>query len=257
VTDLHLEYAGACRTKFRGVPESAGRLLLLGEDNPISMAPEHALYPLPEGCAGNRLCDRILAVSRQTYLAIWRTNLCVEKWSRKAARNRAMNLVVSSAPWRTVILLGSKVTQIFNKAFENELAGGSSSVGRGKIAPFTHARATVDDADFLFVSLPHPSGRNPFWNDPRNAVAARRLLAEIVPEYPWGERLVSGAVPAAPALDLAVLSPDQRERAKRAEEKYQQFAAPVNRPRCYACCQENCGCTPGGCTCDCHGSGAA
>jgi hypothetical protein len=169
--------------------EIAGHILLIGEDNPQSSAPEHALYPLPSGCAGNRLCDRIFAVPRATYLATWRTNLCNPTWSRKAARNRAMNLVVASAPWRAIVLLGSKVTQTFNKAFERELALG----GRGPMAPFTHARATVDDAEFLFVSLPHPSGKNLFWNDSKNAVAARRMLGDLLPGYPWGERLEDGA----------------------------------------------------------------
>ena len=56
MTDLlHLEHLGACRSALRDTPDACGRILLCGEDNPVSAEPEHALYPLPDNCAGHRL----------------------------------------------------------------------------------------------------------------------------------------------------------------------------------------------------------
>ncbi len=193
---LHLSHAGACRTAFRVTPEACGRVLLVGEDNPLSSAPEHALFCHPPGCAGARLQSDILGVSRATYLALWRTNLCSPKWSAPAARDRAHDLLFDAArPWSTIVLLGRKVADVFARVLEPS-ARSPLSGKRAEFSPFSSTR--LDDRgrwvdhlipqqyDVTIVSLPHPSGRNLLWNDARRIADARVLLAEVVPEIAWG-----------------------------------------------------------------------
>lgn len=193
---LHLTHLDACRTAFPGAPAAAAKILFLGEDNPVSSAPEHALFPYPEGCAGERFCNAILGVTRHTYLATWRTNLCVGGWDRSDAIARAHDLFfTASRPWNTIVLLGAKVMDAFTRMLK-------PSAPKLKLKPFTTTlldmRGRVDavgkrqlDEDVVLVSLPHPSGRNFVWNEPRCAVQARALLREVAPDYPWGEALIS------------------------------------------------------------------
>lgn len=123
---LHLKHLGACRTAFRDAPEACGRILMVGEDNPVSAAPEHALFPYPPRCAGWNLQDKILGIPRMHYLAIWRTNLCTGSWSVKSARERAKVLLATArlhegqdrVPWDVVVLLGAKVNDAVATALE-------------------------------------------------------------------------------------------------------------------------------------------
>ncbi|MGN6108968.1 MAG: hypothetical protein ACTHU0_27930 [Kofleriaceae bacterium] len=183
---LHTEVSGACRTKFHDAPAAAASVLLVGEDNPLSAAPEHALFPYPAGCSGWRLCNKILDVSRRTYLATWRTNLCVGKWSKLAARTRSIQLLRHDVPWSTLVLLGRKVHDAFAHILPADAPRG----------PFSSAEATTRymsgdqtelERTFRLVFLPHPSGRNLVWNTPGASANARALLAEVVPDYPCGE----------------------------------------------------------------------
>jgi hypothetical protein len=180
---LHLTHLDACRTAFPDAPIAAGRLLLLGEDNPLSAAPEHALFPYPEGCSGHRLRG-ILGVHKATYLATWRTNLCVGKWSKGDADTRLIQLFAGDVPWDTVVMLGRKVAGVFAQLHD--------------VPPFGQLRHEVVYMNgphvgtrrvFQVVSLPHPSGRNAIWNDPHRAADARKLLSEVMPDYPAGEAL--------------------------------------------------------------------
>lgn len=133
----------------------------MGEDNPHSGDPRHALCPYPPGCAGSRLQDRILDVSLGDYLRRYdRVNLCAGKWSAPEARLRAAGLVSDGA---LLVLLGAKVAAAFGLDHE----------------PFTVAglRGAV------VVQLPHPSGRCRVWNDPASYGRARAVLraAGILP----------------------------------------------------------------------------
>jgi hypothetical protein len=149
-----------------------GRVLLVGEDNPYGSDPEFALYCYPPGCAGYRL-RRILGLPQHQYLALHRTNLCDEAWSKSRARQRALELLTPTAPWQVMVLLGRKVTETFEKV---ALAG----------APLV-AFSTRDCCPGMrLVSLPHPSGRNLVWNQPWARIRAREILRELVPEMPWG-----------------------------------------------------------------------
>lgn len=156
------EYQGAWRCSL----SSMGRdVLLLGEDNPRSSDPRHALYPYPPGCAGWRLAEKVAGWGSSAQLAMWRTNLCAGRWSTREARDRAREILAAGddAPWRVVVLLGTKVADAFR-----------------------HVDARVPEGTFLghrlpggptLVLLPHPSGRCRAWNAPTSVERARELLS--------------------------------------------------------------------------------
>lgn len=175
------EYLRACRTPFPTADYACSRVLLVGEDNPYGSTPEWALYCAPEGCAGQRLQARILGLRPDVYLSIWRTNLCAGGWSMKAAKARADDLFSTYlGSWRTIVMLGRKVADAFARA-----------TGKA-VPPFGQSRHVVHFSEYTnavrtLVSLPHPSGRNTIWNDPRRVIDARMLLAEVAPDVPWGE----------------------------------------------------------------------
>ncbi len=156
-----------------GDPRS--RILLVGEDNPLSDAPEHALYPYPPSCSGARL-RWILQLSEDDYLALHRTNLCAsEAWSMREARRRAALLSADpSAPWRILVLLGRKVADAFSYERPFFTTG---------IEPAT---ATWREPLWL-VSLPHPSGRVTLWNKEEHRLRARAILRELAPAIGWGD----------------------------------------------------------------------
>ena len=172
---LHLQHAGACRTAFRDAPDTCARILLVGEDNPISAAPEHALFCAPAGCAGQRLQELILGLPKTQYLALWRTNLCVDGWNTRRARARARDLVLTDAPWRIIVMLGAKVASAFSGVTTDESV----------VAPFCVAASDR----FKFATLPHPSGRNTIWNQRGPIENARRLMVELAPELAWGRSI--------------------------------------------------------------------
>lgn len=180
MSDMHLTHLGACRTAFRVAPEACGRILLVGEDNPISDAPEHALYCGPVGCSGWRLQEKIFGLPRLQYLALWRTNLCVGGWSTKKARERARELTPPNTPWNLIILLGRKVASVFSQVVTGDSppfhvretnAGSRSSGGQGL---------------FRFLSLPHPSGINARSYGAQAVADTRQIMRELAPDLAWG-----------------------------------------------------------------------
>jgi hypothetical protein len=149
-----------------------GRVILIGESNPYGSDPEFALYCYPPGCAGYRL-RRIFGLPQHQYLALHRVNLCVGDWSKGQAERKAAELMDPGAPWRVMVMLGRKVAEAFEKV----------ALGGVPIVPFStreHASGRT------LVSLPHPSGRNPVWNQPSTRARAREILRAIAPELPWG-----------------------------------------------------------------------
>jgi hypothetical protein len=130
--------------------------LLVGESNPYGANPEFALYPAPRGCSGDRLCRLVLRMDPDAYLdAFERVNLCAGKWSMKAARARAGELLASRAAGVTV-LLGARVCNAFGLAF----------------VPFS----VVPGGDQVVAILPHPSGLSRAWNEPGAYDRARSVL---------------------------------------------------------------------------------
>jgi hypothetical protein len=130
--------------------------LLVGEVNPLSDRPEHALYPWPANCSGERLQRLVIGVSRPDYLrAFDRVDLCVGKWSLRAARTRAAEL----APGRPlIILLGTKVCSAFGVTYD----------------PFTII--VTSQWSGRFVVLPHPSGLCRHWQVAGAYLRARDVL---------------------------------------------------------------------------------
>lgn len=149
-----------------------GRVLLLGENNPYGPDPEFALYCDPPGCSGDRL-RRILGLSESQYLPLHRANLCDGPWSRARGKERALELLSPQAPWQVMVLLGRKVTEVFEKAALDDV-------------PFVAFSTRTCCPGMTLVSLPHPSGQNAgLWN--RSARdRARQILRALAPEVPWG-----------------------------------------------------------------------
>jgi hypothetical protein len=148
------------------------RVALLGEDNPYGADPEFALYNYPPGCAGYRL-RRILGLPQHQYLALHRINLCDGTWSNARARERALELLTPSVPWRVMVLLGRKVTETFVKVALDDVP----------LVPFASRTCCPG---MTLVSLPHPSGRNAGPWSGKAPMRAREILRDLVPEIPWG-----------------------------------------------------------------------
>lgn len=155
------------------------KAVLVGEDNPYSARPDRALFPEPERSAGGRLCRVVIGLEVAHYLAIYaRVNLCAQRWNAREARERAVSLIAewdalddarraagSLAPQSATpfVLLGRKVSEAF----------------AGYFTPyttlFTGTRAVRRD----YAMLPHPSGLNRMWNEPRAVERARETLARV------------------------------------------------------------------------------
>lgn len=137
-------------------------IVLVGEAPERAIAPDEALA----GRIGQRLA-KLAGISLRTYLERTRRLNVYEEpppaWSRSEASVRANHI------WRTlragdqVILLGSRVAEAFGVA------------GRQRLAwhPFGFASIAL---------IPHPSGRNRWWNDPLNVLAASRFLTNLFDE---------------------------------------------------------------------------
>ena len=123
------------------------RPILVGTDNPHSNNPRHALAPYPDGCSGWRLWKMLsdqCGMTKQEYLlAFSRTNL--ENISD-----------VDLGEGSVVVALGGDVRKYF---------------GLEKILVHPQVIRGV-----TFRCVPHPSGRNRFYNDP----LARRLVGMML-----------------------------------------------------------------------------
>ncbi len=161
------------------------RPLLIGMNNPISTRPGHELYPHPEGCTGHRLWrmlhDRTNA-SRAAYLdAFERRNLVRGlEWNRLAARARAYEMVVELyGSGRTVVLLGQSVREAFDfvmKGLPAAMGGATNGLPPVLIHP-------QEAGGCIWRQIPHPSGRNLWFNDAANAKLVGMLMEELYVEY--------------------------------------------------------------------------
>jgi hypothetical protein len=186
---IRLEHNGAHRTWFGDGEPPRSTVLLVGEDNPRSRDPRHALHFFPSSSAGGRL-RAILGLARADWLNLWRVNLCVGRWDRAAARARALELLTDpDPPWQTVVMLGVKVAEacryphdLFTAAHAYQSRGGVAY----DEAPGYVRR--VDLGQFRAVSLPHPSGLNRVWNASRNWSRAQMLARAVAPDVAWGDQ---------------------------------------------------------------------
>jgi len=146
-------------------------VLLVGESNPYSTDPRHALYPLPLNAAGGRLA-RVLGLSPREYLRAFpdRRNLLTgsAKWSAPTARRGADNVLRAAPVGAVLVLLGAKVTAAFGVEYRPALF----------LPRMAHVGTNVPRRRVVLV-LPHPSGRCREWNDPQTAERVRSALREV------------------------------------------------------------------------------
>jgi hypothetical protein len=140
-------------------------------NNPVTRGPagadRYALWPDPPGCTGHRLFCMLRAARPGTteddYAdAFDRMNLVAGPWSLAHARVRVQELL-PHVLGRRVVLLGVQVRAAF---------------GHSAAPPAYPYRTSGAD----FFQLPHPSGRNPWYNAADNRALAGRLLADLYDE---------------------------------------------------------------------------
>lgn len=162
-------------------------MLLIGEDNPRSGDPRHALHFHPPHCAGGRLA-RILGLRPADHLNLWRTDLCARRWNTADARARACELLEDTdPPWQVVVVLGAKVASACR--YRHDFFTTAHAIVRVHGVEYDDEPGyvrQVGPGEFRAISLPHPSGRNRAWDDPRNWARAEMLLRACAPDVPWG-----------------------------------------------------------------------
>lgn len=127
--------------------------LLLGLDNPHSDNPRAALLPRPAGSAGHRLFLMSGLSWREYRRSFERANACDIK-SLRILEDRYV-VVLGRDAWR-VIIAGAGVF------FEERL--------------FPELRSVI-------ILVPHPSGRNRFYNEPANQDRLTALLGKVRQDY--------------------------------------------------------------------------
>lgn len=141
--------------------------ILVGECNPYSRNPRHALYPHPPNSAGGRLCFKVMGLTLKQYIRSFeRVNLCANEWSKQEAEVAAAALMRKVDKGASLILLGYKVCAAFDLPYQPFSVQWWPG-GRGR----------------AIVVLPHPSGRCRVWNDSSSYERARAALheAEVLP----------------------------------------------------------------------------
>jgi hypothetical protein len=144
------------------------RPLLIGMDNPVSQRPEHALYPHPVGCTGWRLWKMVCLVremERHQYCAqLERMNLVTGSWNMAVARKAAADLLFSGRlDDRNMCLLGTDVWRAFGLPLAVPACG-------------SHRAGSTT----TFYRVPHPSGRNLWYNDVQNRRQVGRLIVGLM-----------------------------------------------------------------------------
>ena len=150
------------------------KVLLVGLDNPQSSDPRHALFPRPAGCTGDRLLGIIQSVdaefSMSEYHAVPKTNLfpvgaCPKKF-------KAVYLVEAGQHLRAQLRgRGAKIVLLGNDV---------------RAAVFQTATAPEKPGEFVkffgaeYAWIPHPSGRNHYYNDPKHVKKIGKFLLETL-----------------------------------------------------------------------------
>lgn len=154
------------------------RLILVGESPGPRCRSDLPLYPHPKNSAGYRL-SAMTELGRAEYMRrTQRINLFAEhvpdhRWSVPAARAAAENLVASDfLTDREVILLGSRVLAAFfpvgklNREVESQI----------RPCQFYRHLGRGGEHSFMWALVPHPSGRNRWYNDGANKAGVYQFL---------------------------------------------------------------------------------
>lgn len=140
-------------------------VIAVGATDLYGVNPAHALHYLPRTASGNRL-RVVMGLTDLHYHCIRRYNLCSAEWQLQAAQVAAEHLKTILFD-SVFILLGTNVRKAFDKP-----------------GPWLITHDMVNNN--VFLTLPHPSGRNRMWNVPGAKARALALLAEAAPGVPWG-----------------------------------------------------------------------
>lgn len=141
------------------------RPVLLGMNNPLSSDQRHALFPHPPGCTGHRIYEllrtRVPGVTRRQYLdAFDRRNLVAGvAWRMDLARENGARLRQELAG-RHILVFGEEPRRALD-------------LPKSLVHPLVELDGTT------WRQLPHPSGRNLWYNDEKNRALAAALLAEL------------------------------------------------------------------------------
>lgn len=163
--------------------------LLIGMNNPISTRPGHELYPLPDGCTGNRLWKMLNERTGATFSDYIRTferrNLVRGmRYDRNSARARAYEMLCElRGSGRTVVLLGAAVREAFHFCLKDsgDLLTSSPTIGEAGLPPLlVHPQ---EAGGCTWRQIPHPSGRNLWYNESKNREVVALLMEELYVSY--------------------------------------------------------------------------
>lgn len=142
------------------------RPLLIGINNPVSSEPEHVLFPYPPGCTGHRILQmlqsRMPDITRRQYLQRFERRDLVPFKVVDMSVAKASAARIQKELWgtgRTVVLFGEEVRKAFGHPrllLHPQLIGGAT-----------------------WRQVPHPSGRNQWYNEQANRDLVAMLLEDL------------------------------------------------------------------------------
>lgn len=141
------------------------RPLLIGMNNPVSSDPDYALYPVPEGCTGNRIWRMLNAVEpaigKRDYIrAFERVNVLPGKeWNAAQAKRN-----------------GRELTAHINRRGGYALIFGAQTRDAMGLPFLAHCEWHQVPFGCAWAWAPHPSGRNPWYNNPFNSLGVGGFL---------------------------------------------------------------------------------
>lgn len=157
------------------------RPLLIGQAPGPNTDPEYPLYPAPKTSAGGRLCD-LMGITRGQYLKSFdRANLLPYFPGRTQARDDSFPMAPARLAARVmrpllrgrqVILVGRKVADAFGVPRVEWFEEFPLHCGPRHAATECSGLATA-------IVIPHPSGRNHWYNSETNRELARQHLTRL------------------------------------------------------------------------------
>jgi hypothetical protein len=149
---------------------------LVGMNNPVSSKPEHVLYPVPDGCTGNRIWRMIAdvdwTVGQRDYIrAFERLNVLPGKvWNASEARRRGRELFAElcARGGGHVLVFGAQTRDAMGLP----------------LIPICEWRQVAFGCAWTWA--PHPSGRNPWYNVEDNRRIVGNFLLQMYKSAQYG-----------------------------------------------------------------------